>query len=140
MIEVVQAYDRLPITRIDSDDADALEHKLATAYGLFRDRKGWLEPHQRIAVLRKLAELMAERRDMLALQIAREGGKPLADALIESKRIVRSTASAILRRCCAPAQALRSRWDLRLPASAAAPGRSRNPSGLWRPSRLSIIH
>jgi len=107
MIEVVQAYDRLPITRIDSDDADALERKLALAHGLFRAREGWPAPHQRIAVLRKLTELMAERRDMLALQIAREGGKPLADALIETDRAIDG-----VRNC---AEVLRTRAGVEIP-------------------------
>lgn len=88
MIEVFQAYDRALIGSIESDDAAALEAKLALAHRLFRDRKGWLKPHQRIAVLHRLAELMAAHRDELALLIAREGGKPLTDARIETDRAI----------------------------------------------------
>ena len=33
MIEVVQAFDRAPITRLESDDAAALDRKIETAKG-----------------------------------------------------------------------------------------------------------
>lgn len=88
MLQVVQAFDRAPIAELPFDDAAALERKLAAAERVFKDRDGWLPPHQRIAILRKLAGLMEARRDHLALQIAREGGKPLPDALIETTRAI----------------------------------------------------
>ncbi|WP_018701336.1 aldehyde dehydrogenase family protein [Amorphus coralli] len=88
MLEVVQAFDRVPITAINTDDAAELERKLVAAERVFRDRDGWLKPHQRIAVLRRLATLMEDRRDHLALQIAREGGKPLPDAIVETTRAI----------------------------------------------------
>jgi acyl-CoA reductase-like NAD-dependent aldehyde dehydrogenase len=88
MLEVVQAFDRTPIAEIDADDAAVLERKLQAAERVFRDRDGWLKPHQRIAVLRRLAALMEERREHLALQIAREGGKPLPDAIVETTRAI----------------------------------------------------
>ena len=52
----------------------------------FKDRDGWLKPDQRIAILRKPAALMEVKRDHFAMQIAREGGKPLIDAIIETSR------------------------------------------------------
>lgn len=88
MLKVVQAYDRAPIAEIETDDAAALERKLQAAERAFRDRDGWLQPHQRIAVLRKLATLLEEKRDDLAMQIAREGGKPLPDAIVETNRAI----------------------------------------------------
>src|SRR5690606_41002745 len=88
MLTVVQAYDRKPITEIETDDAAALERKLQAAERVFKDRDGWLKPHQRIAILRKLAALMEGRRDHLAMQVAREGGKPLPDAIIETRRAI----------------------------------------------------
>ena len=39
-LQVVQAYDRAPIAEIDTDDAAALEAKLAAATQVFRDRDG----------------------------------------------------------------------------------------------------
>lgn len=88
MLTVVQAFDRAPITELATDDAAALERKLHAAEQAFRHRDGWLKPHQRIAILRKLAALMDARRDHLAMQIAREGGKPLPDAIVETNRAI----------------------------------------------------
>jgi acyl-CoA reductase-like NAD-dependent aldehyde dehydrogenase len=88
MLQVVQAYDRAPIAEVPTDGGAALETKLTAAHRVFRDRDGWLKPHERIAILRRLAALVEGRRDHLALQIAREGGKPLPDALVEVNRAV----------------------------------------------------
>src|SRR5580692_1110011 len=88
MIEVVQAFDRALIAKLESDDAAALERKIQAAARLFADRGAWLRPHQRIDILRKLAGLMEGRREHFGRQIAREGGKPLTDALIETDRAI----------------------------------------------------
>jgi acyl-CoA reductase-like NAD-dependent aldehyde dehydrogenase len=88
MIEVVQAFDRTPIVRLDSDDAAALDRKIEAALRLFADRGAWLKTHRRIELLRKLAGLMEGKREHLGRQIAREGGKPLTDALIETDRAI----------------------------------------------------
>jgi acyl-CoA reductase-like NAD-dependent aldehyde dehydrogenase len=95
MIEVVQAFDRAPITEIGSDDAAALERKIESARRAFADRGGWLKPHQKIDVLRKLAGLMQGKREHLGRQIAREGGKPLTDALIEVDRAIDGVRDAV---------------------------------------------
>lgn len=88
MLKIVQAFDRATITEIETDDAAALDRKLQAAGKVFKDRDGWLKPHQRISILRKLAVLMDARRDHFAMQIAREGGKPLPDAIIETSRAI----------------------------------------------------
>nr|WP_274533617.1 aldehyde dehydrogenase family protein [Bosea sp. BIWAKO-01] len=88
MLQVVQAFDRAPIAEIETDDAAALEAKLRAAEHVFRDRDGWLKPHERIAILRRLAGLMDARRHHFAMQIAREGGKPLPDAIVETTRAI----------------------------------------------------
>lgn len=87
-LQVVQAYDRVPIADIDIDDAAGLELKLAAATNVFRDRKGWPKVHERVDVLRQLAALMETRRDHFARLIAREGGKPLTDAIVETTRAI----------------------------------------------------
>src|SRR5215510_15823858 len=84
VIEVVQAFDRVPIAKLETDDASALESKLSAAARLFADRGSWLKPFERIAILRRLSVLLAGKREHFGLQIAREGGKPLTDALIET--------------------------------------------------------
>lgn len=88
MLKVVQAFDRAPVAEIGTDDSAVLERKLQAAERVFRDRDGWLQPHQRITILRRLAALMDGKRDHLAMQIAREGGKPLPDAIIEANRAI----------------------------------------------------
>ncbi len=87
-LQVVQAYDRAPITELPTDSDEDLERKLARANAVFRDRDRWLAPHERMAVLQKLSELLAAQQGKLAELIAREGGKPLADAKVEAVRAV----------------------------------------------------
>jgi acyl-CoA reductase-like NAD-dependent aldehyde dehydrogenase len=88
MLQVVQAYDRAHIAEVPTDDGASLETKLEAAHRVFRDRDAWFKPHERIAILRRLAALVEGKRDHLALQIAREGGKPLRDAMVEVNRAV----------------------------------------------------
>ncbi len=88
MIEVVQAYDRKHVAEITSDNAASLEKKVSTAFKLFKDRRSWLKPHERLDVLHKLATLLQERREISARLIAQEGGKPLTDALVETDRAI----------------------------------------------------
>jgi hypothetical protein len=95
MIEVAQAFDRTPIARLDSDDAAALDRKIEAARRLFANRGTWLKSHQRIELLRKLARLMEGKREHLGHQIAREGGKPLTDALIETDRAIDGVRNAV---------------------------------------------
>lgn len=88
MLDVVQAFDRQLIKPIPTDDATALERRLSTAARVFKDRDNWLKPHHRMAILRKLASLLDAKRDPFALMIAREGGKPLPDAIVETNRAI----------------------------------------------------
>ncbi|MCP3464060.1 MULTISPECIES: aldehyde dehydrogenase family protein [unclassified Bradyrhizobium] len=88
MLQVVQAFDRAPFAEVPVDDVDAMEAKLGAALRVLGDRDGWLATHARIAVLRRAAGLLDGRRDHFARQIAREGGKPLTDAIIEVTRAI----------------------------------------------------
>lgn len=87
-LKVVQAFDRALIEEVEMDDAAALEKKLALANEAFRKRGGWLKTHQRTAVLLKTAQLLSERKDAFATLIAREGGKPWPDAVVEVIRAI----------------------------------------------------
>ena len=60
-IEIVQPFDRARITTLKADDDDALERKLSAATRLFKDRKTWLKSFERVAILRKLSDLMEGR-------------------------------------------------------------------------------
>lgn len=88
MLRVVQAFDRTPLAEVPVDDADAMEAKLRAAICVLANRSGWLAPHARAAVLRRTAMLLDGRRDHFAQQIAREGGKPLRDAIVEVTRAI----------------------------------------------------
>ncbi len=87
-LRVYQAFDRALITELPTDDAAALYRKLDIAAKAFADRDGWLPAYQRMAILRKASELLHDNRDRFAMTIAREGGKPLADAIVEVTRAI----------------------------------------------------
>jgi acyl-CoA reductase-like NAD-dependent aldehyde dehydrogenase len=89
-MKVYQPYDGAVIRDVPSDDAAALEAKLARASEAFVKRDAWLSKEQRLQVLRKLARLMEAEVQDFALLIAREGGKPLADAKVEAVRAINS--------------------------------------------------
>jgi acyl-CoA reductase-like NAD-dependent aldehyde dehydrogenase len=87
-LEVVAPFDRSPIASVEQADDGAVERALATAAALHRDRDAWLDVPRRVAVLERTAAIMRERRETLALEAAREGGKPLADSLVEADRAI----------------------------------------------------
>ena len=88
MHEVVNPFDLSPIGGVPTADWETVDGYLAKAHALHRDRSGWKKPHERAAILHKAMEIMAERRDHLAFQIANEGGKPLIDARVEVDRAI----------------------------------------------------
>jgi acyl-CoA reductase-like NAD-dependent aldehyde dehydrogenase len=107
MLEVVQAYDREHIADLPTDNAAALERKLSVARERFEDRGGWLKPHQRRAILLRLADLVLQQRERFATRIAQEGGKPYTDALVETDRAVDGIQNA--------AELLRTRGGTEIP-------------------------
>ncbi len=88
MHEVVNPFDLKPIGSVPAADWETVDGYLAKAYALFRDRSQWKKPHERAAILHRAMEIMKERRDHLALQVANEGGKPLIDARVEVDRAI----------------------------------------------------
>jgi acyl-CoA reductase-like NAD-dependent aldehyde dehydrogenase len=86
--EVRAPYDGRPVATIDTGGAAAVEKALATAHALHRDRDAWLPPARRIAILKKAVALMEARAEELALEAAREGGKPLVDSRVEVARAI----------------------------------------------------
>ena len=92
---VTQAHDSAPIEDLAVDDEASVERKLERAATVFANRSDWLPAYKRIAILRRLAKLLERDDDAFALMIAREGGKPLTDARIETTRAVNGVESAI---------------------------------------------
>jgi acyl-CoA reductase-like NAD-dependent aldehyde dehydrogenase len=85
---VTAPFDEAPIAAVETADAAGVERALATAHALFRDRDAWLPVAKRVEVLERTATLMGERRETLAVEAAREGGKPLGDSLVEVDRAI----------------------------------------------------
>ena len=88
LMEVRAPYDRSLIATVERGGPQVVEKALETAYRLFRDRDAWLSAARRIEILRRAAAIMEERRDELAVEAAREGGKPLIDSRVEVDRAV----------------------------------------------------
>ncbi|KTD40176.1 aldehyde dehydrogenase family protein [Legionella parisiensis] len=87
-LRVVRAFDRTLIKEIPSDDAQALVAKLKKAASTLKNRDGWLKPYERMAILKRAAELLASEQERFTKLIAQEGGKPLTDAAIEVTRAI----------------------------------------------------
>lgn len=87
-LNVVQAFDRKPITQVPMDDAKTLEDKLEKAVSCFKLRQFWLKPHERMSLLKATAQLLAKRKEEFVRLIYQEGGKPFSDALIEVNRAI----------------------------------------------------
>jgi len=90
MLEVVAPFDLSPVARVETSGAEAVEQALETAHRLFRDRSQWLPAYRRIEILQKTVDIMTERAEALALEAAREGGKPLLDSRVEVARAIDS--------------------------------------------------
>jgi acyl-CoA reductase-like NAD-dependent aldehyde dehydrogenase len=93
-MRVTQPYDGELIAEIPVDGAAEIEAKLETAAELFSNRANWLPAWQRIEILRRLARLVEQDHGVLSMLIAREGGKPLADAKVEVTRAINGIAGA----------------------------------------------
>lgn len=87
-LTVVAPYDLQPLAEVACGDLAVVEQALATAYALYRNRDSWLPRAERIAILSRTAALMEAQQQALALEAAREGGKPLLDSRVEVARAI----------------------------------------------------
>ncbi|MFK5956395.1 MAG: aldehyde dehydrogenase family protein [Planctomycetota bacterium] len=81
-------------TVAETTEAQAFD-ALECAVQLYRNRDGWLGAQARIEILKRFAGLVTEQTEALALQAAREGGKPLKDSLVEIRRAIQGVEVAI---------------------------------------------
>lgn len=88
LLSVFNPFDQCLITEIPMQGKEDLEKALDTAYRLFSDRKSWLAPHERIAVLDKLETIMREKAEELTILASKEGGKPYMDSKVEIQRAI----------------------------------------------------
>ncbi len=94
-LKVSSPYDGSPIAELTLGSEDDLEEALKRAKSLFDDRTRWLSQVERRAILQRARELMISRKEELARNAAREGGKPLMDSLIEVGRAIEGVGVAI---------------------------------------------
>ena len=87
-LTVTAPYDGSAIAPVPLAGAAEAEDALSTAAALHRDRDQWLALPERLAVLRRATEIMAEEAETLAVNAAREGGKPLIDSRVEVARAI----------------------------------------------------
>ncbi|MCU7858732.1 MAG: aldehyde dehydrogenase family protein [Candidatus Thiodiazotropha sp. (ex Lucinoma kastoroae)] len=87
-MEVMSPFSQLPIATIDTVDVSGVDQALNIARSLFDDRDCWIALSDRIDILRRTASIMAEKAEQLAVEAAREGGKPLVDSRIEVARAI----------------------------------------------------
>ncbi len=95
--EVRSPYDGSVIGTVERTDLTGVQVALETAYTLFRNQDAWLSLGERIAILERTAAIMYQRREELAVEAAREGGKPLIDSLVEANRAVDSIKGCVER-------------------------------------------
>ncbi len=72
-LEVTAPFDGTKIARLPRLNAAEMEAALAAAYGLYRNRDGWLSKARRIEILRAAAKIVAGRAEEPALQAACDG-------------------------------------------------------------------
>lgn len=87
-IEVFSPYSDELIATVDCANAAQTEQALVASYALFRDKKCWLTSDRRVSILEQAIVLMRERFDHLVQMAASEGGKPLADTMVEVNRAI----------------------------------------------------
>ena len=86
ILEITAPYDGQIIGSVKTVDGSTIEEMLSSAHSLFLDRSRWIKKSKRIEILRRVAEIIRERRESIAVCAAQEGGKPLLDSLVEVDR------------------------------------------------------
>ena len=87
-LNVTNPFDDAIVGEIMLSSERDVEAALATAAKTYEANRKGLPKHERIAILKKAAEIMVGRSDELAMLIAAEGGKPLIDARVEVARAI----------------------------------------------------
>ena len=87
-VTVTAPYDGAKIASVKVVNAAGVEQALINADSIYKDRNRWLTPSKRVQILEKAAEIMQSRFEELAIEAAREGGKPLTDSKVEVARAI----------------------------------------------------
>ena len=94
-VKVLSPYDGHLIKGVDLLDETQVDAAFAKAQAIFDDRSQWLSAVERIAILERAHALFVQRKKEFAKRSAEEGGKPLADSLIEADRAAQGFKIAI---------------------------------------------
>jgi acyl-CoA reductase-like NAD-dependent aldehyde dehydrogenase len=87
-LQVVAPWDLQPICEVPIASSDDVDRALESAYKIYTNKERWLSKPKRIDILQKTAALMEAQADFLAMEAAREGGKPLPDSKAEVARAI----------------------------------------------------
>ena len=87
-VDVLSPFNRKKIGRAARADMPTVMHALDTANKLYRNKAKWLPAWQRIDILERTVKIMETKFDYLAIESAREGGKPLVDSKHEVSRAI----------------------------------------------------
>ena len=88
MLKITSPYNLSLIKEIPLVGKEKVEKALSTAYALFENQINWIAPHERIAILGRVATIMQSRIEELTKTAAQEGGKPLTDSKVEVLRAI----------------------------------------------------
>jgi len=99
LLTVHNPYNRAVIGTLDFHTAADAHTALADAAQLARQPEALLPVPDRLAIMLRAAQLLADRRDTFARLACAEGGKPWRDTLVEVDRAIEGirTAEAVLR-------------------------------------------
>jgi acyl-CoA reductase-like NAD-dependent aldehyde dehydrogenase len=94
-LKVFAPYDGHLIKELPMTSMEEAEEILEQADALFQDRSKWLPKFERIKILKAFGKILSENVHELARQAAKEGGKPLADSIIEVNRAINGVEVAV---------------------------------------------
>lgn len=86
IISIAAPFSREIIAECEGADEAMVDQALSVAYDCFRNRSEWLSITERIKILENLSQILSGKIDFLAVEAAREGGKPLVDSRAEVVR------------------------------------------------------
>jgi acyl-CoA reductase-like NAD-dependent aldehyde dehydrogenase len=87
---VVSPYDGTEIATCETADFAAADVALKIAHSLYLNRDRWIPLPERLSILEQAMAIIRSRAEELALEAAREGGKPLLDSRVEVTRAIDS--------------------------------------------------
>ena len=87
-LDVHSPFDGRVLDTLATGGEDHVEDAMSVAHALFRDKSRWLSIPERVAILKKTAEIMASQVEELTLLAASEGGKPYTDSKVEVIRAI----------------------------------------------------